>query len=250
MTMQLSLFGRGEPSFDPELGAARRLVLGEGAWVDHLPGWLDGHDEVFRALRDGTRWRALERTMYDRVVDVPRLLARLPQDGPGHPVGSDMVASLSARYGTDLDQVSLAFYRDGRDSVAWHGDRLGPLVDDAVVAIVAVGAPRRFLLRSRTGGRSLAFELGWGDLLVMGGTCQRTFEHAVPKVAQAGPRISIQFRPVVPQPPRETVQRIVELITVIDEVPDPPGPSGPARPTATGARGRGGEHRPVVRRRR
>lgn len=241
MTMQLPLFGRGEPAFDPALGGVRRLVLGEGAWVDHLPGWLDGHDEVFRALRDTTRWRALERTMYDRVVDVPRLLARIPQDGPGHPVLPEMAATLSARYGMALDHVSLAYYRDGRDSVAWHGDRLGALVDDAVVAILAVGAPRRFLLRPRSGGRSLAFELGWGDLLVMGGTCQRTWEHAVPKVAQAGPRISVQFRPAaIPVPPRETVRRIVELITVLDETPDEaPRRGGPAAPAGHGAPRRG-----------
>ena len=79
--------------------------------------------------------------------------------------------------------------------MAWHGDRMGRLVDDTVVAILSVGAPRRFLLRPAAGGASRAFDLGWGDLLVMGGSCQRTWQHAVPKTALAGPRISIQFRP-------------------------------------------------------
>lgn len=243
MTMQLSLFGRGAPSFDPELGAARRLNLGDGAWVDHLPGWLDGHDDVFRVLRDTTRWRALERTMYDRVVEVPRLLARLPQDGPGHPVLGRMKAALTSRYGVALDSVSLALYRDGRDSVAWHGDRLGPVADEAaVVAALAVGAPRRFLLRPRSGGRSLAFELGFGDLLVMGGACQQTWEHAVPKVASAGPRISVQFRPVPPEAPQERVRSIAELITVLDEAPGPeptrPKGGGPPGSRITGRRPR------------
>jgi alkylated DNA repair dioxygenase AlkB len=136
--------------------------------------------------------------MYERVLDVPRLVATLPDDGPGHPVLAEAVAALSGRYGVPLDQISLAYYRDGRDSVAWHGDRLGRLVDDTVVAILSVGEPRRFLLRPGAGGASRAFDLGWGDLLVMGGSCQRTWQHAVPKMALAGPRMSVQFRPHVP----------------------------------------------------
>jgi hypothetical protein len=133
--------------------------------------------------------------MYERVVDVPRLVAELPDHDPGHPVLTEAAAGLSRHYGCALTRVSLAYYRDGRDSVAWHGDRLGYLVDDTVVAILSVGAPRRFLLRPAAGGASRAFDLGWGDLLVMGGSCQRTWQHAVPKVARAGPRISVQFRP-------------------------------------------------------
>jgi alkylated DNA repair dioxygenase AlkB len=191
---QASLFGSGEPRLDPDLTGLRRLPLDAGAWVDHLPGWLEGHDAVFEALRRTTRWEHHRRRMYERVVDVPRLVAELPDDGPGHPVLDRAARVLSRRYGLALARVSLAYYRDGRDSVAWHGDRLGHLVDDTVVAIVSLGEPRRFLLRPAGGGASRVFDLGWGDLLVMGGSCQRTWQHAVPKTAVAGPRISVQFR--------------------------------------------------------
>jgi alkylated DNA repair dioxygenase AlkB len=194
---QASLFGSGEPRLNPRLPALRRIALGAGAWVDHLPGWLEGHDTVFEALRRTTRWEHQRRRMYERVVDVPRLVAELPDDGPGHPVLDQAAAVLSRHYGLALTRVSLAYYRDGRDSVAWHGDRLGPLVDDTVVAILSLGEPRRFLLRPAAGGASRAFDLGWGDLLVMGGSCQRTWQHTVPKAALAGPRISVQFRPNV-----------------------------------------------------
>jgi alkylated DNA repair dioxygenase AlkB len=163
--------------------------------VDHLPGWLEGHAALFEALRRTTRWEHQRRQMYERVVDVPRLLAELPADGPGHPVLEQASDILSHRYGLTLARTSLAYYRDGRDSVAWHGDRLGRLVDDPVVAILSLGEPRRFLLRPAAGGASRAFDLGWGDLLVMGGSCQRTWQHAVPKATLAGPRISVQFRP-------------------------------------------------------
>jgi len=194
---QASLFGSGEPSLDPGLSGLRRSVLTGGAWVDHLPGWLEGHEAVFEHLRRTTRWEHHRRRMYERVVDVPRLVADLPDDGPGHPILDHAAVVLSRHYGLALPRISLAYYRDGRDSVAWHGDRLGHLVDDTVVAILSLGEPRRFLLRPAAGGASRAFELGWGDLLVMGGSCQRTWQHAVPKAVQAGPRMSVQFRPIV-----------------------------------------------------
>ncbi len=195
---QRSLFGFGLPSFDPGLGEIRRIGLGRGAWVDHLPGWVEGHQEVFDSLWSTTRWRNERRWMYEREVDVPRLFAVLPEDGPGHPILAELGDALSAHYNRRLSEVSLAGYRDGRDSVAFHGDRVGRRRGDAVVGIVSLGEPRRFLLRPVGGGSSRAFDLGWGDLLVMGGTCQRTWEHGVPKVAAAAPRISVQFRQEVP----------------------------------------------------
>ena len=89
------------------------------------------------------------------------------------------------------------YYRDGRDSVAWHGDTIGRgRAEYTMVAIVSVGDPRRLLLRPRGGGSSIALTMGHGDLVVMGGSCQRTWEHAVPKVAHSGPRLSVQFRPL------------------------------------------------------
>jgi alkylated DNA repair dioxygenase AlkB len=140
-------------------------------------------------------WRSEERKMYDRMVDVPRLYATIPRDGPGHPSLFEMRRALDRRYATTFEHVSLALYRDGRDSVAWHGDQVARKLPEALVATVSVGAPRRFLLRPYGGGRSFGYSLGWGDLVVMGGSCQRTYQHAVPKVARAEPRIAIMFRP-------------------------------------------------------
>lgn len=211
---QPSLFGCGAPDFDPAFRGLRRYALAHGAWIEHLPEWVSGHEAVFETLWTSTNWRLERRHMYERVVDVPRLFATLPEDGPGHPLLPVLGAALSARYGRALSEVSLAGYRDGHDSVAFHGDRVGREKDDTVVAIVSFGAPRRFLLRPAAGGTtarpgspdvstsgagsrcSRAFDLGWGDLLVMGGTCQRTWEHGVPKTARAAPRLSVQFRPI------------------------------------------------------
>ena len=191
---QRELFCAREPGFDPDLGGLQRIDLGDGAWVDHLPGWVRGHEAVLEALWTTTDWQAHRRRMYERIVDVPRLVAVLPEDGPGHPLVDALGAALAGSYGRAFPHLSLAAYRNGRDSVALHGDRLGRDRDDAIVAIVGLGARRRFLLRPARGGRSRAWDLGGGDLLVMGGTCQRTWQHAVPKVAHADLRISVQFR--------------------------------------------------------
>ena len=199
---QCSLFDSSEPRFDRTLARLGRVPLDKGAWLDHIPGWLEGHEALLETLWSTMRWRAQRRQMYERVVDVPRLMATVPDDGEAHPIVHGMAEVLSAHYGRPLSSISLAAYRDGRDSVAFHGDRLGIRRADAIVAIVSLGFTRRFLLRRAGGGPSLAFNLAGGDLLVMGGTCQLTWEHAVPKVAHAGLRISVQFRSGAPDTDR------------------------------------------------
>lgn len=195
---QLGLFGKGAASFDGSFADAERTFLPREAWFDYVPGWLRGHEEVFDALVESMRWRQEQREMYDRTVDVPRLYALVPNDGEGHPALSAMRQALSTRYAEPFTRISLGYYRNGGDSVAWHGDYVARRLPTALVATVSVGAPRRFLLRPTGGGRSLSLALGFGDLLVMGGTCQRTWQHSVPKVKRAAPRIAIMFRPAWP----------------------------------------------------
>jgi alkylated DNA repair dioxygenase AlkB len=144
--------------------------------------------------------------MYERKVDEPRLTHRwrldadADADAEGPPsVLEGMAGALSARYGVEFTQVGVNLYRDGSDSVAWHGDRVARELPEATVALVSLGAPRPFKLRPKGGGRSVTYLPGPGDLLVMGGSCQRTWDHAVPKVAASGQRISIQFRHAYPR---------------------------------------------------
>ena len=199
---QLSLFGRAdEPAIvTGSLAAVERIVLGEGAWLDVARGWLRGEAALFELLRAQVAWRSERREMYDRTVDVPRQIAVADDAAPLHPVLDDMRRALEAHYATRFPRLSFAYYRDGRDSVAWHGDYVARTMREALVATISVGAPRRFLLRPAAGGPSRALSLGWGDLVVMGGTCQRTYRHSIPKVAHAAPRIAIMFRPHWPEP--------------------------------------------------
>ncbi len=192
---QLGLFGHEAPAIDESFAKLERTELAGGAWFDYVPGWLSGHEAVFETLAATTRWRSESRQMYDRIVQVPRLYGVLPADGDGHPLLAVMREVISRRYGEAFTRTSLGYYRDGGDSVAWHGDYVARNMEQALVATVSVGAPRRFLLRPKAGGSSMGLNLGWGDLLVMGGTAQRTWQHSVPKIASAKPRIAIMFRP-------------------------------------------------------
>jgi alkylated DNA repair dioxygenase AlkB len=200
--LQGSLFDQTDDIRLGPLDGVRRTTLGAGAWIDLLPGWLGGADALFEELVSTVPWHAEQRQMYEQMVDVPRLLSYYRAGEPlPHPVLEEARTALSAHYAAELGEpfvtAGLCYYRDGRDSVAWHGDRIGRGArEDTMVAILSVGAPRDLALRPRGGGETIRRPLGHGDLIVMGGSCQRTWEHAIPKSTRAtGPRISIQFRP-------------------------------------------------------
>jgi len=205
--VQTALFGFDDAvdaggGLGPLAGMVVRQHLGRGAWVDLLPGWLGNSESLFDDLQAQVPWHGERRQMYERLVDVPRLLAFYGEHDPlPHPELSTARDALNAHYEVELGEhfvtAGLCLYRDGRDSVAFHGDTIGRAkAEDTMVAIVSLGSPRQFLLRPRGGGTTIKHRLGHGDLIVMGGTCQRTWEHAIPKTAAAvGPRISVQFRP-------------------------------------------------------
>ncbi|MBI3215816.1 MAG: alpha-ketoglutarate-dependent dioxygenase AlkB [Mycobacterium sp.] len=183
-----------------------RRWLTNGAWIDVRVGWLDRPQDsatLFDELRTAIPWRSERRQMYDRVLDVPRLVSfhDLVNDEAPHDAVKQLRRRLNDIYAGELGEpfttAGLCLYRDGNDSVAWHGDNIGrSSTEDTMVAIVGLGATRTFALRPRGGGPSLRIQHRHGDLLVMGGTCQRTWEHSIPKTARpTGPRISIQFRP-------------------------------------------------------
>jgi alkylated DNA repair dioxygenase AlkB len=193
---QLGLFAARELALDASFSKLERTELADGAWYDYAPGWLSGHESVLQELVANVRWHREERAMYERVVTVPRLYATLPHDGRIPALLEDARRALGGRYAEDFTRLSLGYYRSGEDSVAWHGDYVARRLPSATVATISVGAPRSFHLRHKASHQRVTLALGWGDLLVMGGSCQRTWEHAVPKLKQAAPRIAIMFRPV------------------------------------------------------
>ena len=190
---QSSLFGGSSVDFDEDFETLRRIDLGEGAWIDYAPMWLSGDESLFETLVETAEWSQPLVKMYEREVITPRLTARI--DPATHDSIPRIIDVLSDRYDMPLDQVSAGLYRDGRDSVAPHGDRIARDLPHATVATISLGGSRRFTIRSKSGGGSRALSLGHGDLVVMGGSMQRTHEHGIPKTTSpVEPRIALMFR--------------------------------------------------------
>ena len=190
MFLQGSLLGVRPPGIDPTFAGAERRHLSGATWVEWVPHWLSGADDLFHELTAALPLR--QRTgirMYDRFVDEPRLTAwwSVADGGPEVPPLLQRIRHLLAeRYAEPFDSVGFNLYRDRHDSVAWHADRHRHVVADPVIAIVSVGRPRPLRLRPRGGGPSIAYSLGEGDLFVMGGACQHEAErgggqHAEPR---------------------------------------------------------------------
>jgi alkylated DNA repair dioxygenase AlkB len=198
LTFQTSLFDVSErPSFDTAFTGLERITLDASSWVDSAKAWVRGSDRLFEEIFATRDWGQRTRWMYEKRVREPRLTSpwSLHSGVPLEPrILEEMRVSLSQKYGHEYDSVGFNLYRDGSDSVAWHGDKILKEIEDPIVALVSVGEPRKFLLRPKGGGKSVVFQLGRGDLLVTGGATQRRWEHSVPKVAKAGPRISLAFR--------------------------------------------------------
>src|SRR5579875_1017668 len=143
--------------------------------------------------------------MYERTLPEPRLTAGWSSDAASADspqVLRAMCRALSKRYSVGFDRVWVNLYRDGRDSVAWHGDRNRLVMTNPIVATVSLGGRRTFLLRPRgTSAAQHRLEPGPGDLVVMGGACQAEWEHTVPKTAKpVAARMSATIRHSQPGP--------------------------------------------------
>ena len=201
LTWQPSLLDAGpQPTIDEAFAGAERISLDKRSWIERVPGWVADSDALFAHLLATADWGQRTRKMWDNEVLEPRLTSWWGAESGKTlepPILERMRQALSDRYGVEFDSMGLNLYRDGRDSVAWHGDRIAREIAEPLVAIVSVGEPRRFLLRPKAKGSGLATRrlvLGRGELLVTGGATQRAWEHSVPKVSSAGPRMSLTFR--------------------------------------------------------
>jgi alkylated DNA repair dioxygenase AlkB len=178
-------------------GEVQHIELDEASWIEHVRGWLPGEDAagLLAALIASAAWEQRDRWMVSRRVLEPRLTAEYADlaEAPV-PVLAVAAKALSVRYRVRYDGLWINYYRDHRDSTGWHGDWPTCKRPECVVPVLSLGAPRRFLIKPRHGGRSIGFTPQSGDLIVMGGRAQRDWLHSVPKqVRPAGPRISVNF---------------------------------------------------------
>jgi alkylated DNA repair dioxygenase AlkB len=200
---QLSMFGGGDLALDKSFASAQRRDLDATSWVEYVPGWISGNEKLMESVVASTTFTQHKRWMFTRYVDEPRLTGEcLDIAAHAEPFLATIVRALSARYGVTYDGIWMNLYRDERDGTSWHGD---PSLQHgtATVPVLSLGATRRFLLRSRAGGRSVVIAPSGGDLVVMGGRCQVDWQHCVPKQSRgAGMRVSLNFQSSSQMEPR------------------------------------------------
>jgi alkylated DNA repair dioxygenase AlkB len=186
-----------QPGLFPD--ADRDLFDGAKGRVTYTPGFIDAVTAaaLFAQLRDQVPWRADRRVMYDRELDVPRLHASAAIDSPRLPPELHALAARLAREaGAPFTHIGFNYYRDERDSVAPHNDRLGDLVRGHPIVLLSLGASRRMSIREKQPPRAVVHvDLVAGSLLSMDYRTQLHYDHGIPKLATpCGPRISLAFR--------------------------------------------------------
>jgi alkylated DNA repair dioxygenase AlkB len=177
--------------------AATDHRLDEHSWITHVPGFLTGHHQLVEELAALDVWEQRQRWMFDRRVDEPRLTGEYVDlsVAPGLLVG--LAATLSERLEVPYDRIWMNWYRNHQDGTGWHADRPVNKAPSAIVPVLSLGAPRRFLVRPMGGGPSTVFTPAGGDLIIMRGRCQRDWQHCVPKQkTPAGARMSLNFSSV------------------------------------------------------
>jgi alkylated DNA repair dioxygenase AlkB len=177
------------------------LVDDERGRIAYVPTFIDADTARawFAEIREGVRWRAERRMMYEREVDVPRLVSHFRLDSPSESMPAailDAAHRVTDRVREPFNSVGLNLYRGGRDSVAPHNDHLNEIRKGCSIALVSLGAARRMSIRAKTAPRRVMhIDLEPGSLFVMSYATQLHYTHAVPKTPnQVGERISLAFR--------------------------------------------------------
>jgi alkylated DNA repair dioxygenase AlkB len=171
--------------------------LDEHSWITHVPGVLIGHLQALDDLATLDVWEQRQRWMFDRQIDEPRLTGEYVDLAVAPPLLAGLAEMLSERLEVCYDRIWMNWYRDHNDGTGWHADRPAHKAATAIVPVLSIGAPRRFLVRPFGGGPSRVFTPAGGDLIIMKGRCQRDWQHCVPKQkALAGPRMSLNFSSV------------------------------------------------------
>lgn len=193
---QLKLFGGGGAlAFDSTFANAKRVQLDATSWIDHVPGWLTRDEELMTTLASVAQWEQRDRWMFTKLVEEPRLTAEYSNlyETP-IPILGEIGRALSRHYEVHFNRAWMNLYRNHHDSTGWHADRPANKREQATIPVLSLGETRRFQIRPTAGGNSTTFVVAGGDLIVMGGRCQKDWVHGVPKETRgAGMRVSVNF---------------------------------------------------------
>jgi alkylated DNA repair dioxygenase AlkB len=158
------------------------------------------------AIVRSVEWKRPQFTIFGKVYNAPRLTAWFGDDiytysgDRNEPAPMPEWINVARRdietlTGERFNSVLLNYYRDGRDSVAWHADDEAELGTEPTIASWSLGASRTFAVKPNAGGERWSAALGNGDLLVMSGRSQLDYKHSVPKTTKTiGPRVNLTFR--------------------------------------------------------
>ncbi len=185
--------------------AVERVSLPPTSWVEVMPGFIRRAEATFRELHDLLTWQQTEVLRYDRYVPERRLGSAVRADA--HPTLRQVDLHLRSRFRVAFTGVAAILYRNGEDFQGLHSDREMRWLDETLIAIVVLGQRRPFVLRRRAAGGvpvervpsgsdpgDIVLMPGEGDMLVMGGACQREWLHGVPQASTDQPRISLTWR--------------------------------------------------------
>jgi alkylated DNA repair dioxygenase AlkB len=194
----------------------QRLEIGRDAWIDYVPGWLslDEANALLAELLTETPWEQLPINVFGKPVMQPRLMAwagTLPyrysgltlDPRPMSPRLQELTERVSAEAGESFNHVLLNLYRNGADHMGMHADDERELGRDPIIGSMSLGETRRFVLKpkNRRVKKKREVRLLHGSLLVMGGACQHTWYHGVPKQpALTESRINLTFRRLMGPP--------------------------------------------------
>ncbi len=191
MTTQLALFDSGP----------RVLVDDETGRIAYYPCLLAPQEasQLYAWLLENAPWSSETMWMYDRMVDVPRKVARYAADELP-PLLDAARERIESFLGERFTTVGLNYYRDGKDSVAWHNDHLADMPPQPTIALLSLGATRKMQVRTKRRPRAMhAIDLDAGSLFVMSGRSQEFWEHTIAKSTRPiDGRISVAFRPRLP----------------------------------------------------
>src|SRR4051812_24114639 len=156
-------------ALDRSFTTAKRIAIDSTSWVEIVPGWLSGARLLLEALRSTVPWQQRDRRLFDQTFREPRMTAEYRTlAAVRNQTLLDCIRALSDHYGVAYDSLWLNLYRDGQDSTGWHRDRFSCRQPECIVPVLTLGATRRFLIKPRKGGASIACKPNSGDLLVMG----------------------------------------------------------------------------------
>jgi alkylated DNA repair dioxygenase AlkB len=179
----------------------------DGGMLLWLPTFYSANeaDGLFAALTENIAWKQ-ERGRFGRPF--PRLTALYGDPGVVYKYSG--VAYTAMPWTEELslvrqrveqaaaapfNSVLLNRYRDSRDSMGFHADDEPELGVNPIVPSISLGACRRFLLRHNQSRKTLEMCLTHGSLLIMAGTLQHHWQHALPKMnEEVGERVNLTFR--------------------------------------------------------